>query len=144
MWSRPYHQTSVLDSLTLYKDGWHDSFAKVRPEHLDHFLVAACSIGYKSCRLCVSRQNKGQTKNSSPKMQNPCSPISGGSYRSILLPIGFKYSTIHSSRDVWVSTYFWQYSVAVLISTVSEHLHHLWGVWGFCRVSFYIMIIQYI
>ena len=35
-------------ALNVYKDGRHDSSPKLKPNHLDHPLVAGCSVGRKS------------------------------------------------------------------------------------------------
>ena len=39
-----------------------DKTPKVNPEHLDHYLVAGCSIGHKSCLLHVNEWDMDQTK----------------------------------------------------------------------------------
>ena len=48
----------------VYKDGSHDSSVNKKPKHLDCPLVAAYSVGHKSCHLHVSRWDMNQTKKS--------------------------------------------------------------------------------
>ena len=45
----------MVDTSTLYKDGLHDTYPKVKPKHFDCPLVAGCNIGHKYSPLHVSR-----------------------------------------------------------------------------------------
>ena len=48
--------------MTVCKDGQHECLPEVKPNHLDHPLVAGCSIGHIFCLLHVSGWNINQTK----------------------------------------------------------------------------------
>ena len=58
-WGESQHETQ-----TVHKDERYKGSPKVKPKHLDHPLVAGCSVGHKLCLLHVSGWNMVQSKKS--------------------------------------------------------------------------------